>query len=439
MAAADVTLDQLADLVQSVKVAETGFGFLVMSNGNVIAVNSAGEQTLGVVTASGAAGQGVTGLDRSLKKSDQPAIVALTMPADKKPDIQHILLKQNGEEVPYIAVLKQLEPTHLWNNGPIVKETMTLGFLVPEREIYASLIAAQSDISDATNRILKYQIMTVLISLLVVFVAIFGISKRITAGLSALATAARRISDKDYTVRVNIPATDEVGQVGVAFNRMAEEIRYHTENLEGIVADRTCALGQANAEISALNDKLTNENLRLGAELDVARRIQLMVLPKDARTAAHPDARHRQLHHPGRRGRRRLLRRAAGRHEDQDRHRRRHRPWPGERRSDADGAIGRPRLAGKRRERPEAVPDRAEPCDLQEHRTHRLRQASVAGLCRLTKIERLTLSGQHEEVLVIRGDGEVERIDTMELGFPVGLEQDISEFVATRDIALHGR
>ncbi|TIT86808.1 MAG: hypothetical protein E5W55_29890, partial [Mesorhizobium sp.] len=44
------------------------------------------------------------------------------------------------------------------------------------------------------------------------------------------------------------------------------------------------------------------------------------------------------------------------------------------------------------------------------------------------------LSGQHEEVLVVRADGEVECIDTIDLGLPVGLENDISPFIATHDI-----
>ncbi|TGR35813.1 SpoIIE family protein phosphatase, partial [Mesorhizobium sp. M8A.F.Ca.ET.198.01.1.1] len=48
--------------------------------------------------------------------------------------------------------------------------------------------------------------------------------------------------------------------------------------------------------------------------------------------------------------------------------------------------------------------------------------------------ERVTLSGQHEDVLVMRAGGEVERIDTLDLGLPVGLENDISPFIDTRDI-----
>ena len=40
----------------------------------------------------------------------------------------------------------------------------------------------------------------------------------------------------------------------------------------------------------------------------------------------------------------------------------------------------------------------------------------------------LYLSGQHEEMIVVR-NGELELIDTMDLGFPVGLDEDIADFV----------
>ena len=49
--------------------------------------------------------------------------------------------------------------------------------------------------------------------------------------------------------------------------------------------------------------------------------------------------------------------------------------------------------------------------------------------------ERLTISGQHEDMIIIRQDGKVERIDTGDLGLPVGLEPDIAPFIDTRQIS----
>jgi sigma-B regulation protein RsbU (phosphoserine phosphatase) len=41
----------------------------------------------------------------------------------------------------------------------------------------------------------------------------------------------------------------------------------------------------------------------------------------------------------------------------------------------------------------------------------------------------ISISGQHEEIIVVRKGGEIERIDTIDLGFPLGLDEDISEFI----------
>lgn len=49
----------------------------------------------------------------------------------------------------------------------------------------------------------------------------------------------------------------------------------------------------------------------------------------------------------------------------------------------------------------------------------------------------LRLTGQHEELIIVRTDGSIEHIDTIDLGFPLGLESDISEFIAETIIQLN--
>lgn len=48
----------------------------------------------------------------------------------------------------------------------------------------------------------------------------------------------------------------------------------------------------------------------------------------------------------------------------------------------------------------------------------------------------LRISGQHEEVLIVR-QGQVDNVDTLDLGFTVGLEPEIAEFVAEKMISLN--
>jgi len=48
----------------------------------------------------------------------------------------------------------------------------------------------------------------------------------------------------------------------------------------------------------------------------------------------------------------------------------------------------------------------------------------------------LMLTGQHEEVIVVRRDGRLERFDTTDLGMPIGLDLDISEFISNIEVAI---
>jgi serine phosphatase RsbU (regulator of sigma subunit) len=48
----------------------------------------------------------------------------------------------------------------------------------------------------------------------------------------------------------------------------------------------------------------------------------------------------------------------------------------------------------------------------------------------------MRVSGQHEEVIVVRKDGQVQLEDTLNLGFPLGLVSDVAEFVQEMSIDL---
>jgi CHASE2 domain-containing sensor protein/serine phosphatase RsbU (regulator of sigma subunit) len=49
----------------------------------------------------------------------------------------------------------------------------------------------------------------------------------------------------------------------------------------------------------------------------------------------------------------------------------------------------------------------------------------------------LKLSGQHEYLIIVRSSGEIEKIDTLDLGFPLGLVEDITDFIATTEVYLN--
>jgi serine phosphatase RsbU (regulator of sigma subunit) len=49
----------------------------------------------------------------------------------------------------------------------------------------------------------------------------------------------------------------------------------------------------------------------------------------------------------------------------------------------------------------------------------------------------LKLSGQHEEIIVVRAEGKLECINTMNLGFPIGLVEEIGEFIVSSEVQLN--
>ena len=48
----------------------------------------------------------------------------------------------------------------------------------------------------------------------------------------------------------------------------------------------------------------------------------------------------------------------------------------------------------------------------------------------------MRISGQHETLLVMRADGQLEHYDTLEWGFPLGLTADIEAFMGEQNITL---
>jgi predicted ATPase/serine phosphatase RsbU (regulator of sigma subunit) len=77
------------------------------------------------------------------------------------------------------------------------------------------------------------------------------------------------------------PARLEILNVLLSQTAISLENALLYRTLEQKVEERTAQLAEANQEITALNEQLKSENLRMSAELDVSRQLQRMLLPKE--------------------------------------------------------------------------------------------------------------------------------------------------------------
>ncbi|MCT7996396.1 SpoIIE family protein phosphatase [Laspinema olomoucense] len=206
--------------------------------------------------------------------------------------------------------------------------------------------------------------------------------------------------------------------------------------LEQKVEERTAELAQANEEITILNDRLKADNLRMAAELDVTRRLQQMILPKQAELNAVSGLDMAGFMEPAEE--------VGGDYYDVLQYQDRVKIGIG----DVTGhglESGMLMIMAQTAVRTLLEGNFTNP----QHFLDVLNRTVYQNAQRMSCDKTMTLalldyadgvlqiSGQHEEVLVVRSHGKVERIDTLDLGFPIAMVEEMSEFISTARIELN--
>lgn len=208
------------------------------------------------------------------------------------------------------------------------------------------------------------------------------------------------------------------------------------QTLEEKVQQRTAQLAQANQEISGLNDQLKAENIRMSAELEVTKRLQQMILPKQSELDKIKGLEIAGYMQPADE--------VGGDYYDVL-----------TKNDKVKISIGDVTGHGLESGVLMIMAQTAVRTLQQMNETDPVKFLDVLNRTLYANIERidssknmtlalldyqdsnLTLSGQHEEIIVVHTDGNIERIDTMDLGFPVGLEEDIADFVSQVQVHLN--
>ena len=433
----DFNLAQIIDFVNDVRLAQTGFAFIANSSGNVLGVSDEGVSVLGLEQTGGSIDKessGVNVFNRKLGESSIAGIRNLALPSDEEVGFQEVVLSDKPHDG-YVFVTRRMHPLNYFADGRIAPEHWSLIFVVPKKEVYASLYGAQQDLQHTTQVILYGQIVIAIGTLLFVFLGVVGVSRTMTRGLIALVRGATEIQKKNYNVNVQAESRDEIGKLSATFNAMAREIQDYTQNLEGLVHERTQDLEEANNEIKALNEQLAEENLRLAAEIDVARRLQTMVLPQPEELE--------QIQGLDIDGYMKPADEVGGDYYDVLQSSSGitfgvgdvtgHGLESGVLMLMVQTAIRTLTTSGER--------DPARFLDLVNRTVYLNKQRMDVdrnlSLCLLDYHDGyLTLTGQHEDVIVVRADGRVEIVDTTPLGFPIGLDLEVSHLFASSRIEI---
>lgn len=208
------------------------------------------------------------------------------------------------------------------------------------------------------------------------------------------------------------------------------------QTLEDKVRQRTTQLAEANQEITILNDRLKLDNVRMSAELEVTKQLQQMILPKPAELEAIAGLDIVGYMEPADE--------VGGDYYDV---------------LYADGIVtlgigdvtghglesGILMLMAQTAVRTLQEMGETDPVRFLDTLNRTLyknvlrmnidRNLSLAILNYTDG--KVSISGQHEETLIVRAGGLVERIDTIDLGMPIALDDEIADFIDSVSIDLH--
>ncbi|MEC4893019.1 MAG: SpoIIE family protein phosphatase [Oscillatoria sp. PMC 1051.18] len=298
------------------------------------------------------------------------------------------------------------------------------------------VVVPESDFMAEINQNTRITILLCVVALIVA-VGIGIITARwITQPIHRVSQASEKIANGELEQHVEAKGSIELEKLAASFNQMAGQLKELIENLEDKVKSRTAQLAQANQEITILYKRLKAENVRLSAELDLLRQMQHLILPKPAELKAIKKLDIAGYMEPAEE--------VGGDYYDVLH-------------TDGVVTIGIGDVTGHGLESGILmVMTQTAVRTLQEIREtdpvkflNTLNRTIYQNIQRMNSDKNLTLvilnyfdgklsiSGQHEETIIVRSHGEIERIDTIDLGFPIGLEAEIAAFIAQENIQLN--
>lgn len=289
----------------------------------------------------------------------------------------------------------------------------------------------------ALQRQLILQTLLVLVSagLLALVLLFILIRQFITKPLFALGETSERIAAGDLDTLMPPASGDEIGRLTINFGHMVSELRDLLQTLEQRVRNRTAELAAANKEIQALNRMLKQENLRLNAELEVTRQLQEMLLPKREELEAVDGLDIAGYMRPADE--------VGGDYYDVLQENGQVKIGIGDV-TDHGLESGVVMLMTQTAVRTLLNSGETDPVRFMDilnrtvyNNVHRMNTDRNLTLSLIDYSDgEIQLSGQHEDMIVMRRNGSLELVDTTDLGFPIGLEDNIADFISHTKVHL---
>jgi GAF domain-containing protein/HAMP domain-containing protein len=231
VAAMDVQLTRIIDLVANAQIGETGYAFLMDNNNRLISLPGEGFIDFGIT-------------DENARLSE---IIDPTVLSDASSEFYEILNRVIQEDQGlFTSVLGGSERYIVFNEIPEVGYKLV--FVIPSAELFSSTAPIAEQVATQTNTTILFSLLLIAGVLIVATIASFSINTLLTQPLRSLNQAAVEILKGNFNAKAEVDSRDELETLAATLNNMTGTVKDLISSLEQRVSERTAELQKINEQ-----------------------------------------------------------------------------------------------------------------------------------------------------------------------------------------------
>lgn len=231
VAAMDVQLTRIIDLVANAQIGETGYAFLMDNNNRLISLPGEGFIDFGIT-------------DENARLSE---IIDPTVLSDASSEFYEILNRVTQEDQGlFTSVLNGSERYIVFNEIPEVGYKLV--FVIPSAELFSSTAPIAEQVATQTNTTILFSLLLIAGVLVVATIASFSINTLLTQPLRSLNQAAVEILKGNFNAKAEVDSRDELETLAATLNNMTGTVKDLISSLEQRVSERTAELQKINEQ-----------------------------------------------------------------------------------------------------------------------------------------------------------------------------------------------
>jgi GAF domain-containing protein/HAMP domain-containing protein len=230
----DVILSDMAANVESTRVLESGYTFLLDQDGQSVALPEQGyRDILGKDSAEGE-------IIVVLSETSTPFVGIITEMLEGRGGFRRLEIA--GETL-YVAY------------APLKNTGWSLGTVTREAEVLASVMTLQTQVESSSRELVTRRILPIsaIIFILVILLGLV-VSRRMVNPIRKLAGAAQEVAGGEWNAEIPQTGNDEIGLLGRTFASMTKQLQTQFEELENRVESRTQDLSRKTAQLEAASE-----------------------------------------------------------------------------------------------------------------------------------------------------------------------------------------